>query len=172
MTTSPSPIAPSPCSSNGASGSSLPRWRSFLSMLNWRRDPDHERKLADIEMKIIDEDLRIADIEMRIIEEDQRAAASEMRTRQIESDIVRLRSESEQIKKETEQIRQDSERIKKETVLIENEILQIEQETELLRRQNAKGRELLASMHALCYPDASSSTPAPSIATDSVPSLP
>ena len=96
-------------------------------MLNWRRDPDHERKLADIEMKIIDEDLRIADIEMRIIEEDQRAAASERRTRQIESDIVRL------------------------------------------RQQNAKGRELLASMHALCYPDASSSTPAPPIATGSEP---
>ena len=98
-------------------------------MLNWRRDPDYESKLADVEMRIIDEDLRIA--------------ASERRTRQIESDIVRLRSESEQIR----------------------------QETDLLRRQNAKGRELLASMHALCYPDASSSTPAPSIATDSVPSL-
>ena len=158
MTTSPSPIAPSPCRSNGVSGSSLPRWRLWLSMLNWRRDPDHERKLADIEMKIIDEDLRTADIEMRIIEEDQRAAASERRTKQIESDIVRLRSESEQIKKESEQIKKETE--------------QIRQETELLRRQNAKGRELLASMHALCYPDASSSTPAPSIATDSVPSLP
>jgi predicted nucleic acid-binding Zn-ribbon protein len=88
----------------------------------------------------------------------------------LRSESEQIRKESEQIKKETEQIRQDSERIKKETVLIENEILQIEQETELLKRQNAKGRELLASMHALCYPDASSSTPAPSIATGSVPS--
>jgi septal ring factor EnvC (AmiA/AmiB activator) len=142
MTTSPSPIAPSPCGSNGASGSSLPRWRLWLSMLNWRRDPDYESKLADVEMRIIDEDLRIA--------------ASERRTRQIESDIVRLRSESEQIKKESEQIRQETE--------------QIRQETDLLRRQNAKGRELLASMHALCYPDASNSIPAPSIGTDSAPS--
>jgi hypothetical protein len=95
---------------------------------------------------------------MKIIDEDLRIAASERRTRQIESDIVRLRSESEQISKET--------------VLIENEILQIEQETELLRQQNAKGKEWLASMHALCYPDASSSTPAPPIATGSEPSSP
>ncbi|MFZ9753400.1 MAG: hypothetical protein ACO3B3_07605 [Cyanobium sp.] len=49
---------------------------------------------------------------------------------------------------------------------------QIEKETEQLRRQNAKGRELLASMHALCYPDASNSTPAPPIATGSAPSSP
>jgi hypothetical protein len=36
MTTSPSPAASSPSSSNGESFSSLPRWRQWLSILNWR----------------------------------------------------------------------------------------------------------------------------------------
>jgi len=39
----PAAGAPSLSPSNGASPSSLPRWRSFLSMLNWRRDPDYEQ---------------------------------------------------------------------------------------------------------------------------------
>ena len=46
MTTSPSPTVSSLSSSNGASGSSLSPFRSFLSMLNWRRNPDTERELA------------------------------------------------------------------------------------------------------------------------------
>jgi hypothetical protein len=36
-------------SSNGASASSLPRWRLWLSMLNWRRDPDYERRMNALE---------------------------------------------------------------------------------------------------------------------------
>ena len=53
MTTSPSPATASASSSNGESLASLPRWRQFLSMLNWRRDPDYEQrmnaKLTEIE---------------------------------------------------------------------------------------------------------------------------
>ena len=45
MTTSPSPTASSLSSSNGASGSSLSPFRSFLSMLNWRRDPAREMQI-------------------------------------------------------------------------------------------------------------------------------
>jgi hypothetical protein len=85
-------------------------------MLNWRRDPDHERKLALIERSI---------------------AASERRI-------------------------QESEKRPK----------QIESETELLRQQNARGRQLLASMDALCLADDSSSTPAPPTPPVTAPSLP
>ena len=45
MTTSTSPSASSRSSSNGASGSSLSPFRSFLSMLNWRRDPAREMQI-------------------------------------------------------------------------------------------------------------------------------
>ena len=45
MTTSTSPSASSRSSSNGASGSSLSPLRSFLSMLNWRRDPAREMQI-------------------------------------------------------------------------------------------------------------------------------
>jgi hypothetical protein len=79
----------------------------WLSILNWRRDPDHERKLALIERSI---------------------ASIEQRTKQIES------------------------------------------ETEQLREQNARGRQLLSQIDALCFPDASSSIPAPPTAIDPVPS--
>ena len=52
MTTSPSPTASSFSSSNGASGSSLPPFRSFLRMLNWRRDPAREVRLNQLENEI------------------------------------------------------------------------------------------------------------------------
>mgnify|MGYP003335787971 CR=1 FL=1 len=114
MTTSASPVVSSSSSSNGASGSSLPRWRLFLQTLNWRRDPDHERKLALIEQRIQD---------------------SERRTRQIERDTNQIKSETEQ-----------------------------------LRELNAKGRQLLSRIDALCFPDGINSTPAPPTAIDSKPS--
>ena len=53
MTTSPSPTASSLSNSNGVSGSSLPPFRSFLRMLNWRRDPDRERRLRELEQREI-----------------------------------------------------------------------------------------------------------------------
>ena len=52
MTTSTSPTAGSRSSSNGASGSSLSPFRSFLRMLNWRRDPAREMRLKQLESEI------------------------------------------------------------------------------------------------------------------------
>ncbi|MFN9907988.1 MAG: hypothetical protein ACK56F_17965, partial [bacterium] len=69
------------------------------------------------------------------------------------------------IKSEAEQLRNESEQIKSEAELIK-------QDTEQLRLQNAKGRQLLASIDALSLPDASSSTQAPPTATDSAPCSP
>ena len=52
MTTSTSPTASSRSSSNGASGSSLSPFRSFLRMLNWRRDPAREMRLKQLEKEL------------------------------------------------------------------------------------------------------------------------
>jgi hypothetical protein len=81
MTTSHSPAAASPSSSNGEYLSSLPRWRQFLlgacntarhlgATLNWRRDPGYEQR-----------------INAKLIE------------------IEQIKKETEKIKKETEQLR-------------------------------------------------------------------
>ncbi len=91
MTTSPSPATPSSSSSNGASLSSLPRWRQFLSTLNWRRDPGYE----------------------------QRKMQHELRMKQLESDILRVKSDSERIEKETEQLRRENARQRALSALIE-----------------------------------------------------
>ena len=76
MTTSPSPPVPSSSRSNGASGSSLPQWRLWLSMLNWRRDPgyeqrkmQHEQRMLQLENEIEqlrNENARLAAIESRL----------------------------------------------------------------------------------------------------------
>jgi septal ring factor EnvC (AmiA/AmiB activator) len=97
-------------------------------MLNWRRDPDHERKLASIERSIGSIESSIDSIERGIATSEQRIQESEKRLKQIESD------------------------------------------TEQLREQNARGRLLLSQIDALCFPDASSSSPAPPTAIDSAPS--
>jgi hypothetical protein len=52
MTTSPSQAEFSPSPSNGVSGSSLSPFRSFLRMLNWRRDPEREMRLKQLESEI------------------------------------------------------------------------------------------------------------------------
>jgi hypothetical protein len=91
MTTSPSPAAPSSSSSNGESLSSLPRWRQFLSTLNWRRDPGYEQRRMHYE---------------------QRRMQHELRMRQLGSEI-------EQIEKETEQLRRENAKQKALSALIE-----------------------------------------------------
>jgi septal ring factor EnvC (AmiA/AmiB activator) len=102
--------------------------RHLGATLNWRRDPDHERKLALIERSIALTEMSIASIEKSIATSEQRMEDSERRTKQIES------------------------------------------ETEQLREQNARGRQLLSQIDALCFPDASNTSPAPPTAIDSVPS--
>ena len=84
MTTSHSPAAASPSSSNGEYLSSLPRWRQFLSTLNWRRDPGYE---------------------LRMLQYEQRKMQHELRMKQLKSEI-------EQIKKETEQLRRENARLR------------------------------------------------------------
>ena len=101
----------------------MPRWRLFLSMLNWRRDPGYEQRKMQHEWR------------MRQIDE---------RTRQLEREILQVRNETEQIKKESEQLRQE----------------------------NTRGRQLLASMDALCFPPDANSTPAIATEPDSKPSSP
>jgi small-conductance mechanosensitive channel len=90
MTTSPSSQAPSSSRSNGASGSSLPQWRSFLSTLNWRRDPGYEQRMKQHEQQVMQ-------YEQRKIQHEQR--------------MKQLRSESEQLRNETEQLRQENRRL-------------------------------------------------------------
>ena len=87
MTTSPSQQASaSSSSSNGACGSSLPRWRLFLQTLNWRHNPDIEKQIN----------------------------ASRLRTKQLETEIEQLRSESERLRTESSRVRSETEQIKKE----------------------------------------------------------
>ena len=100
MTTSPSSATPSSSSSNGVSLSSLPRWRQFLSTLNWRRDPGYEQSIVQFEQR-------------RILFE-QRKMQHELRMKQLESEILRVRSDSERIERETKQIEKETELLRRE----------------------------------------------------------
>ena len=77
MTTSPSPATPSSSSSNGASLSSLPRWRQFLlgacntarhlgATLNWRRDPGYEQRVIHYEQRKMHYEQRKMQHELRM----------------------------------------------------------------------------------------------------------
>ena len=58
----------------------MPRWRQFLSMLNWRRDPGYE--------------LRMLHYEQRRIQFEQRKMQHELRMKQLESEIEQLKREN------------------------------------------------------------------------------
>ena len=92
MTTSPSPAAASQSSSNGASPASLPRWRSFLSTLNWRRDPGYEQRKRETEIAILRERQKRLRIEQQIEQIDER-------TKQIENETEQLRRENARLAK-------------------------------------------------------------------------
>jgi TolA-binding protein len=91
MTTFHSAATGSPSSSNGESFASLPRWRQFLSMLNWRRDPDFERRIHALRS---DRER----IEKNIL--------------QVEKEIEQIKNETEQIERETEQLRRENARLR------------------------------------------------------------
>ena len=91
MTTSPSSQAPSSSRSNGACGSSLPRWRLLLQTLNWRRNPDIERQIN----------------------------ASRLRTKQLWSESAQLRSESLRVRSDSEQIEKEIEQLKRDNALLD-----------------------------------------------------
>ena len=57
-------------------------------------------------------------------------------------------------------------------VLHEQRMKQLESETEQLRQENARGRQLLAKIDALCFPPESSSIPAIATEPGSKPSSP
>lgn len=96
MTPSPSQQASaSSSSSNGACGSSLPRWRLWLQTLNWRRNPDIEKQISASQL---------------------RTKQLESESKQIEKEIEQLRNESLRVRSETEQIEKEIEQIEKENV--------------------------------------------------------
>ena len=64
--------------------SSLPRWRRWLAMLNWRPVVDYE--LREIEFDRREQRLRI--------EEQQRQIAHEQRMKQLESEIAQIEKET------------------------------------------------------------------------------
>ena len=79
MTTSPPSAAASASSSNGASPSSLPRWRSFLSTLNWRPVREIELEIEQIKQR-----------------SRQNESEAEQRMKLIDNEILRVRRDSEQ----------------------------------------------------------------------------
>ena len=58
----------------------MPRWRLFLSTLNWRRDPDYEQRMMQYEQGKL--------------QHEQRMKQLEERTRQIEKETEQLRREN------------------------------------------------------------------------------
>ena len=105
MTTSPSPAVASESSSNGASPASLPRWRSFLSTLNWRRDPGYEQRTRETEIAILRERQKRLQIEQQI---EQMKNEDEL----LEKADEQLEKEDEQIENEIEQLRRENARLK------------------------------------------------------------
>ncbi len=58
----------------------MPRWRQFLSTLNWRRDPGYE--------------LRVMQHEQLMLHYEQRKMQHELRMKQLKSEIEQLRREN------------------------------------------------------------------------------
>ena len=104
MTTSPSPAAASQSSSNGVSPASLPRWRSFLSTLNWRPVREIEQRTRETEIAILRE---------------------RQKRLRIEQQIEQMKREDEQMRREDEQLEKEEEELEKEDEQIENEIEQL-----------------------------------------------
>ena len=118
MTTSPSPAAASQSSSNGVSPASLPRWRSFLSTLNWRPVREIEQRTRETEIAILRERQKRLRIEQQI---EQMKREDEQMKREDE----RLEREHEQMRREDEQLEKEEEELEKEDEQIENEIEQL-----------------------------------------------
>jgi hypothetical protein len=62
-------------------------------MLNWRRDPDYERRMNALAIRI---------------------QQTRNETEQIKKDTDQIKNETEQIKKDTEQLRQETERLRRQ----------------------------------------------------------
>jgi hypothetical protein len=93
MSTSPS-SAPSPSISKSEYYSSLPWFRRFLAMLNWRPVVDYELREIEFERSEREYEKRMqqleSDDEQLRKEDEQRKIAHEQRMKQLESEIERL----------------------------------------------------------------------------------
>ena len=72
-----------------------------MSMLNWRRDPDYERRMNALA-------IRIQQTENEILRVESDNGRIENDNEQIENDILQVESEIVQIEKETEQLRREN----------------------------------------------------------------
>jgi len=132
MTTSHSQQASaSSSSSNGACGSSLPRWRLFLQTLNWRHNPDIEKQIN----------------------------ASRLRTKQLRSESEQIEKEIEQLKSESLRVRSASEQIESEIEQLRSESSRVRSETEQIKKENARLAELNCKIDAILFSSATSSNP-------------
>ena len=91
MSTSPV-SAPSASISKSDYLASLPRWRRWLSTLNWRP---------------------VVEYEIREIEFEHRRIAHEQRMKQLMNEDERLQKENERLQKENEQLKKEDERLQK-----------------------------------------------------------
>lgn len=82
--------------------SSLPRWRRWLSMLNWHPVVDYEIREIEREQRL--QQLQRED-EQRAIESEQRRIAHEQRMQQLENEIAQVRKETEQLENEIAQLK-------------------------------------------------------------------
>ena len=95
-----------------------------MSMLNWRRDPDYERRMNALAIRI----------------------------QQTENDILRFENDSEQIENDILQVESDIVQIEKETEQIEKETEQLRRENAKLKTYNAKMRHFISYVDQLCFP--------------------
>jgi len=172
MTTSPSPAAASQSSSNGASPASLPRWRSFLSTLNWRRDPGYELRTRLIEQRTRETEIAILRERQKRLQIEKQIEQMKREDERLEREDERLEREHERLEREHEQMRREDEQLEKEEEELANEDEQIESEIEQLRLENARLKTLLACVDQLCFPPESNSSPQTSTEPDCGPSSP
>ena len=83
--------------------SSLPRWRRWLAMLNWR-------PVVDLEIRAIEREKLIAALRSDSEQIENETSQIENETSLIESDCERIANETEQIRRETEQLRRENAR--------------------------------------------------------------
>ena len=77
--------------------SSLPRWRRWLSKLNWH-------PVAEIEIRAIAREKWLQELEQRSIEREKRML-------QLEREILQVKNDSELIERETEQLKSENARL-------------------------------------------------------------
>jgi predicted nucleic acid-binding Zn-ribbon protein len=106
--------------------------------LNWRRDPDYERRMNALA-------IRIQQTENEILRVESDNGRIENDILQVESEIVQIENDIVQIEKETEQLRRENAKLK---------------------TYNAKMKHFISYVDQLCFPAESSSTLPPATEND------